>query len=585
MDSRRAVWIIMSVSVAVLLTLTAASACFAGEPPSGKASGPHAVSVDPPRGCPGTTVTISGSGFGDSQGPVESSSYVTFGGFAAARYTRWTDTEIKAIVPLEGATGPVKVVVGGAGSNSNLSFGLTRAFYFAEGTCRPGFDTYFCIQNPGEVAAEVKLTFMKGDGTSRADRLIVPPKSRATVNARDRLGTGDDAAHDFSTIIECTNDQAIVAERPMYFNYKGAWTGGHNVMGATGLARSLHFAEGTCRPGFDTYFCIFNPGDATAEVLITYRNASGAPPVEDSVTVPARSRATVNARDKLGTGDDADHDFTTKVECTNGQDILAERPMYFNYRGVWTGGHNVFGVAPAGGAQVFAEGTCRPGFDTYIVIEPFLVNGPNTAVIKYMLGDGTTEVQEVPVQNQRVTINAKDRLGEADDVAHDFSFKVELKDAPPGARFQDQMIVERPMYFNYKGMWTGGHDVIGGTPPGPQPTSFPVTSFYFAEGTCRPNFDSYFCLSNPNAGAARVTITYMKGDGTTDVQSLEVPANSRVTVNTKDKLGQGDDAAHDFSAKVECTNDLQISVERPMYFNYKGAWTGGHDVAGFVFPK
>jgi hypothetical protein len=28
-------------------------------------------------------------------------------------------------------------------------------------------------------------------------------------------------------------DDPIVAERPMYFNYRGTWSGGHDVMGFT----------------------------------------------------------------------------------------------------------------------------------------------------------------------------------------------------------------------------------------------------------------------------------------------------------------------------------------------------------------
>ena len=108
------------------------------------------------------------------------------------------------------------------------------------------------------------------------------------------------------------------------------------------------------------------------------------------------------------------------------------------------------------------------------------------------------------------------------------------------------------------------------------------STFYFAEGTCRPDFDPYFCIQNPGTMDANVTITYMKGDGTTDTQDVAVPRNSRVTVAARDKLGTGDDAAHDFSAKVECTNGQSIIAERPMYFNYKGAWTGGHDVVGFT---
>ncbi|MBU4390978.1 MAG: hypothetical protein KJ907_12295 [Actinobacteria bacterium] len=48
----------------------------------------------------------------------------------------------------------------------------------------------------------------------------------------------------------------------------------------------------------------------------------------------------------------------------------------------------------------------------------------------------------------------------------------------------------------------------------------------------------------------------------------------------KNKLGEADDDAHDLSSKVECTNGQDIIVERPMYFNYKGIWAGGHDVVG-----
>ena len=62
------------------------------------------------------------------------------------------------------------------------------------------------------------------------------------------------------------------------------------------------------------------------------------------------------------------------------------------------------------------------------------------------------------------------------------------------------------MYFNYQGDC------------GPAGTTWwgrrsPETTFYFAEGTCRPGFDPYICIQNPGAKDAEVTITYMKGDG------------------------------------------------------------------------
>ncbi len=182
-------------------------------------------------------------------------------------------------------------------------------FYFAEGTCRPGFETYVCIENPGASRAEVRITYMKGNGTTVTQELAVDPTSRTTVLPSSELGSADDDAHDFSTVVECTNGQRIVAERPMYFNYQGEWTGGSDVMGINFPQSTFYFAEGTCRPGFDPYLCIQNPGDATAVVRVNYvKGDSSVDMVE--LNVAAHSRATVNPRDELGTGDDDAHDFS-----------------------------------------------------------------------------------------------------------------------------------------------------------------------------------------------------------------------------------------------------------------------------------
>ncbi len=440
----------------------------------------------------------------------------------------------------------------------------STVFFFAEGTCRPDFDPYICIQNPGGTPADVTITYMKGDATTATEALAVPANSRATVLPRATLGTGDDVAHDFSAKVECTNGQQIMAERPMYFNYNGMWNGGHDVVGATASATVFFFAEGTCRPNFDPYICIQNPGATAADVTITYMKGDAATATE-TLAVPANSRATVLPRNTLGTGDDVAHDFSAKVECTNGQQIIAERPMYFNYNGVWNGGHDVGGGTETGTAFFFAEGTCRPDFDPYICIQnPSALDAD--ILITYMKGNGTiaTELLTVPT-NSRVTTLPRGTLGTGDDVAHDFSAKVECTNG-------QQIIAERPMYFNYNSVWNGGHAVVG--------TTVSSNTFFFAEGTCRPDFDPYICIQNPGGTAADVTITYMKGDATTASEQLTVGPNSRATALPRGVLGTGDDVAHDFSAKVECTNGQQIIAERPMYFNYNGVWNGGHDVIG-----
>jgi len=532
---------------------------------------PAITSLHPADGQVGTRVSVVGERFGDVMG----SSTVTFNGVPVANYVSWSDHEVVCSVPMGATTGDAEVHTPWGTSDGHHFTVDNSTFYFAEGTCRPGFDPYICIQNPGATAADVTITYMLGDGTTDTEDLTVGANSRSTVVVKDTLGEGDDPAHDFSSKVECTNNQQIIVERPMYFNYKGKWTGGSDVVGALSPAQSFYFAEGTCRSGFDPYLTIQNPQNSEADVRITYMRGDGSTS-EQNLTVPATARSTVFVEDTLGEGDDAAHDFSSKVECTNNQQIIAERPMYFSYgapKGLsWTGGSDVVGALSPAETFYFAEGTCRPGFDPYLTIQnPAGVEAQ--VVITYMRGDGTTQEQALDVPaHSRATVTVTDILGSGDSPAYDFSCKVESTN-------NVNIIAERPMYFNYKGVWTGGHDVVGALSPS--------QSFYFAEGTTRPEFQPYLTIQNPELAAAQVRITYMLGNGTTSEQVIAVPAQSRYTVVVADFLGVGNDAAHDFSARVECFNNKGIIAERPMYFNYKEGtpgygWTGGHDVVGFA---
>jgi hypothetical protein len=164
-------------------------------------------------------------------------------------------------------------------------------------------------------------------------------------------------------------------------------------------------------------------------------------------------------------------------------------------------------------------------------------------------------------------VRVNDVIGEGNDVSHDFSAKVESTNGVP-------ILAERPMYFNYQGLWNGGTDVIGAPSPG--------TTFYFAEGTTRPNFDTYFAIQNAGSDTADVQISYYKGDGTTQDQSISVPGNSRTTVRVNDVIGSAEDVAHDFSTSIVSANGVPVLVERPMYFNFQGQWPGGTDVIGYT---
>jgi spore coat protein A, manganese oxidase len=443
---------------------------------------------------------------------------------------------------------------------------LPTKYYFAEGTTRPDFQAYFTLLNAENAQAGVKITYMLGNGTTKVQNVGVAAHSRLTVNVNDFLGSADDSAHDFSAVVETTNGVQITAERPMYFNYKGKWTGGSNVLGAYAPADEWYFAEGSCRPNFDSYLTILNPsGTQDSNVKITYMLGNGTTKTQ-TLTVPRHSRVTVTVKDIIGEGEDNGHDFSAEVETTNGVPIVAERPMYFNYKGEWTGGHCVVGALGSAAAWYFAEGTVRPGFDAFIAIQNPNATASNVKVT-YMLGNGANVEQTLTVSpNSRATVVVKDKLGSADDAAHDFSAKVETTNSV-------NIIAERSMYFNYHGQWTGGHCVMGAFSPAEQ--------WWLAEGTTRPNFNSYITIQNPNPTVdAAVTITYMLGDGSVKNQALKVPKSSRATVNVNDVLGSADSVASDFSAGVYCSNGVWIVVERPMYFNYQNAWTGGHCVVG-----
>ena len=93
---------------------------------------PAINNMSPNSGYPGTSVTISGSGFGATQG----ASTVTFNGTPAAP-TNWSATSISANVPTGATTGSVVVTVGGVSGNG-LPFTVTTTTGASAGVTATG---------------------------------------------------------------------------------------------------------------------------------------------------------------------------------------------------------------------------------------------------------------------------------------------------------------------------------------------------------------------------------------------------------------------------------------------------------------
>lgn len=144
--------------------------------------------------------------------------------------------------------------------------------------------------------------------------------------------------------IRCTAETPFVAERPpMYFEYTGRgqwdWTGGHCVIGAGVLGPGWFFAEGYMGEGFHEWLCLQNPGTVEAAVEITYlTQESGALPAR-RITVPAASRKTVFVNTDAGAG----YQLSVMLQVVSGGGIVVERPVYLDYGGTRTGGHDIVG--------------------------------------------------------------------------------------------------------------------------------------------------------------------------------------------------------------------------------------------------
>ena len=236
-------------------------------------------------------------------------------------------------------------------------------------------------------------------------------------------------------------------------------------------------------------------------------------------------------------------------------DNTVDRDFYGNARAS-ASPPGAIAAAPAS-SFYFAEGYTGDGFTEYLCI-----GNPGSSVahvtVTYIFADGSEKRQDVTVPGaSRGTVNVNSVVGAGREV----SARV-TSDVP--------VAVERPMYFNYKGM-TGGHVTAGAASAG--------KAWYFAEGYTGDGFDDYVCVLNPGGEAAALTFRFQTEERGLLVKSgLSVPARSRSTFKVNDVLGAG------YQCSLELDSSSPVVAERPMYFSYSGkgkhAWDGGHCVVG-----
>ncbi len=205
------------------------------------------------------------------------------------------------------------------------------------------------------------------------------------------------------------------------------------------------------------------------------------------------------------------------------------------------------------GDWYFAEGTTQSGFTEFLSVYNTSKSKTANVTFDFCLTNGQVISKNATVTaNARSTFNVADMIGNGKDVAT----HVKVTGAP--------VIVERPMYFNYRGI-TGGTNSLG--------VNILQKSWHFAEGTTRDSghggpFDTYLCLANFSGTDAQTTVTYMLETGENINKTYAVPANSRKTITVNNEVG----ANHDVSMSV--SSNVNIMAERAMYFNHGGMADG-----------
>ncbi len=450
----------------------------------------------------------------------------------------------------------------GDGTCGEASAGGSSTWYFAEGYTGEGFQEYLVVFNPAEEATQLRLTPLfnsspqtsaetaapclqngmespaAGNGKSDALLLELAPRTRVTLDVNSLVGA------DREVSLFLRSGLPVVAERPLYFTYRGAWKGCTITSGAESLSRNWHFAEGCTREGFETWVLLANPGDASARatVRMVLEDGTVSP---FTVELPPFSRRTLFVNQAVGEG----RDVGISVEADTG--ICAERVMYFLYHGLWPGGHASSGLSQPRKTYLFPEGYTGAGFEEWLTLyAPLEASGEDgTRVSLNCLFEGGEERSfEVPLEpDRRYTLDLNQLVGAGRNVSLELS-----ADEP--------FLAERPMYFNHRGVCRGGHVSKG--------VASAATRWLLAEGTTLPGFHTYLCLMNPNHEEAEVEVEEDLAHESYR-NSYVVPGRSRLTLEIKGAPEPARAArtahAEGWDVSFEIRSTLPIAVERPVY--------------------
>ncbi len=407
------------------------------------------------------------------------------------------------------------------GSGPDVPPPMPYEVFLAEGCTDYGFETWILVANPNDAEAEVRVSYYTEEGPRNAEPVVVPARSRLTLNASATIWAK-------SSGIRVGSDLPVLAERAMYW---GERREGHTATGTAIASRHWYLAEGCTDYGFETWVTILNPGDRDTIADLSFLGERTGE-TQGAVAVPAYSRVNVKVNGWVA----ADN---VSIVVSAAEPVVAEVSLYGPGR---RSGTCSMGVTSPGKEWYLAEGATHSGFETWLLL---LNPGEEAARVTVSIDSRGAALEPLSLDvspRGRATMRLNDLLP-----GRDLSLKVE-SEVP--------VVASRSMYWEAAG-GRAGHECQG--------MPAPAREFLLPEGCTAYGFDTWLLLHNPGAVDATATVYAFTEGGEREIGKLEVPARSRATMRVGD-FYQG-------SLSLRVAADEPLVCERSTYWSGRAGGT------------
>lgn len=474
---------------------------------------PAAIQVAPAGAAAGSTVTVTGRGFGPQEAVAFSAGGASLGQTGPLSPTDALGV-LTATVTLAAGLNPgqytlqAKGLTSGIGAAANITVtgALTNRWYFAEGFTGQGPKVFFqetlTLLNPGNKGTAGTITYQFPDGSTEALPISLKARSVLVEDVNGDVGPNRIASATIETDAPIVAQRTILrtdaARRPLDSDYSP---------GQSAAEPTWYFAEGYSGVTFQPYLTVQNPNVAPITMTVTLYSGHGPAKLVRATLTPF-GRYTLNLRSAL-----PGKSFGIKVDAAG--PVVAERVEYWGDGS----GSAKFGAGVKPGvplpqrAWYFGYAAILGGDQAYIsVLNP---NGKAAHVqARFFDGtgnpEGTAKLTAGP--NQRGTFTLQSLLGKH---PHSPVAAIITGDLP--------VVAEEAQYFGGSPN-RGSH--AGASIEG---RAAPATRWLFAAGdTARYREMEY--VFNPNATPTTVTARFIGADGQVVTASYAAPPRRVITI-------------------------------------------------------